>query len=80
MTIEDSLKPRLAVSLAKHGENGFSVRMLRQQLSSIARFRREMAKTVFELGRDARPTCRVRSTVAAPEAAPVSVELRSTSR
>ena len=40
MTIEDSLKRRLAVRLQKHGESDFSAQQLQAQLKSLPHFKR----------------------------------------
>ena len=40
MTIEDSLKRRLAVRLQKHGESDFSAQQLQAQLKSLQHFKR----------------------------------------
>lgn len=58
MTIEESLKRRLAESLQRGGENAFSVRTLRQYLASIAHFRRlklSEGLNKFHLGARQRP-------------------------
>jgi hypothetical protein len=40
MTIEESLKRRLDVRLAKHGESDFSAQQLKAQLASLKHFKR----------------------------------------
>ena len=58
MTIEDSLKRRLAVRLQKHGESDFSAQQLQAQLKSLPHFKRvKLAEgsQKFHLGARQRP-------------------------
>ena len=53
MTIEESLKRRLDVRLAKHGESDFSAQQLKAQLASLKHFKRVKlaeASQKFHLG------------------------------